>query len=162
YHAAAKEAGRLIGHRATVYSLAFASDGQRLLSGSQDATVRLWDLAVRRETAQFVQPQAVSAISLLPDGLRLAVGGWFVPVRLLALQAAAPRLKYQGTRDYTMALAVSADGALLASGNRNGDPQRTIVVWEATSGTEVRALSGHAGHVLSVALSRDGRLVLSG
>ena len=34
-------------------------------------------------------------------------------------------------------------------------------VWDAASGQEVRVLKGHAGPVLSVAFSPDGRLLAS-
>jgi WD40 repeat protein len=39
----AEELTRLRGHDAYVYSLAFSPDGTRLVSGSGDHTVRIWD-----------------------------------------------------------------------------------------------------------------------
>jgi RNA polymerase sigma factor (sigma-70 family) len=39
------ERQRLAGHRGRVWSLAFSPDGRRLLSGSQDGTALVWDLA---------------------------------------------------------------------------------------------------------------------
>jgi RNA polymerase sigma factor (sigma-70 family) len=40
-----KERHTLTGHRSRVWSLAFSPDGRRLLSGSQDTTALIWDLA---------------------------------------------------------------------------------------------------------------------
>ena len=59
-----EEVARLPGHTSYVWSLAFSPDGQSLVSGSGDFTVRLWDTAplkvryqARRE-ADAVRPEA--------------------------------------------------------------------------------------------------------
>ena len=54
-------------------------------------------------------------------------------------------------------VAVSADGRLALSGSAD----RTVKVWDLTSGQELRTLAGHADGVNSVAVSADGRLALS-
>ena len=46
----------------------------------------------------------------------------------------------------------------LVSGSRDN----TIKLWDVTTGQELRALKGHAGRVNSVALSPDGKILLSG
>jgi RNA polymerase sigma factor (sigma-70 family) len=45
--ASGRERRRLAGHRGQVLALAFSADGRRLLSGSQDTTALIWDLAGR-------------------------------------------------------------------------------------------------------------------
>lgn len=53
-----KELGQLPGHQGPVISLAFAADGQRLLSGSQDSTGLVWDVA------SLIQPEPVAPVAL--------------------------------------------------------------------------------------------------
>jgi WD40 repeat protein/serine/threonine protein kinase len=65
----------LRGHTAEVYAIAFSRDGRRLASGGVDRTVRVWDLATRREMLTLAdQPEVVSCLAFSPDGKRLACG----------------------------------------------------------------------------------------
>ncbi|KAL3432874.1 putative wd40 protein [Aspergillus tetrazonus] len=63
-----------------------------------------------------------------------------------------------GHSDSVLSVAFSASGLIVASGSRD----RTIKLWDAKSGLEVRTLEGHSGPVASVAFSADGLMVASG
>jgi hypothetical protein len=63
----------LKGHGTTVLGLAFSPDGQTLFSG--DGTIKLWDVASRKEVATFpnlAQLSVLSGLALSPDGKTLA------------------------------------------------------------------------------------------
>jgi WD40 repeat protein len=51
-----EEVAQLLGHQDYVHSVAFSPDGTRLVSGSGDFTVRLWDTLPVKERARNWQP----------------------------------------------------------------------------------------------------------
>ena len=67
----------LIGHKAGVSSLIISPDGQKLISGSLDNTIKIWNLKSGEELRSFPpQSSIVESIALSPDGQTLISGGW--------------------------------------------------------------------------------------
>jgi len=65
----------LHGHEDVVAALAFNSDGTRLASGSEDCTVRVWDVALGRSMLTLRSPDGpVHALAFDPQDRRLATG----------------------------------------------------------------------------------------
>jgi WD40 repeat protein len=63
----------LHGHEANVTALAFAPDGTRLLTGSEDKTAALWDVeSGRLVTVYRGHPATVHLVAYSPDGTRVA------------------------------------------------------------------------------------------
>ncbi|UNI15346.1 hypothetical protein JDV02_001886 [Purpureocillium takamizusanense] len=64
----------------------------------------------------------------------------------------------EGHGDFVTSVAFSADGQLLASGSSD----KTVKVWDATTGACLQTLEGHDDWVRSVAISTDGQRLASG
>ena len=63
---------QLEGHEFTVWSLAITPNGQTIISGGQDATIRLWDFASGKELNKFVGHDGpVYSIAMMQDGKHL-------------------------------------------------------------------------------------------
>ncbi len=73
---AKKELATLTGHKAGVIELAFSSDGRTLASGSDDFTVKLWDLTIGREVITLKTDVPENFIKFSPDDKILATGAW--------------------------------------------------------------------------------------
>jgi hypothetical protein len=76
----------------------------------------------------------------------------------LAVEKPAPLRTLTGHTAAVFSVALSADGQTLVSGSLD----KTIKVWNLSTGKEIRTLTGHTDAVWSVALSADGQTLVSG
>jgi WD40 repeat protein len=152
------------GHQGTIQSLAFTPDGKRLISGSMDKAVRVWDLTQPPATATVLPSgmEWVRCVSVSPDGRLLAAGGGDTAVRLwtLADLKAPPRLLHGPTEEAMVALAFSPDSRRLAAGG--GDSRIWLWDLEASGSEPPQALRGPQGVTMSLAFSHDGKWLAAG
>jgi WD40 repeat protein len=153
----------LSGHTSTVNSVAFSPDGRLLASGSDDGTIKLWEVATGNLVRTLTGNDPVGSIAFSPDGRFLAAdsedaGNYADNIQIWDVNTGQVVRTLTGHTSSVDSVAFSPDGRLLASGSAD----KTIKLWEVATGREVRTLSGHTRSVTSVAFSPDGRLLASG
>lgn len=150
-------------HGADVSCLAFSPHGKYLSSTTGGGTVRVWDLATRKEIWTLAdQVGAVGAVMFLPDEQTLAVGHRDRSVRLWNFKTKRETRRLAGHDGDISALAVSPDGKWLASGG--SDPK--LHLWDCTTGREVnqfvRRSAQNSWWIGTIAFSPDGKALLAG
>ena len=153
----------LTGHTDRIHAMSFSPDGNTLVTGSYDGTVRLWDVATHR---QIGAPLAghdgeIYSVAFSPDGKVVASGADDGMVRLWDVathrQIGAPLAGHDGEIN---SVAFSPDGKTLAAG---GADDGMVRLWDVATHRQIGApLAGHDGEINSVAFSPDGKLVASG
>jgi sterol desaturase/sphingolipid hydroxylase (fatty acid hydroxylase superfamily) len=148
----------LTGHTAAVLSVAISADGQRIASGSEDRTVKVWDAATGQDLATLTgHARPVRSVALTADGKHVISGSYDKTVKVWDAVTGAEQRTLTGHTGGVLSVAAAADERPIVSGG--GD--FLAKVWDAATGAEVLTLTGPPGAVLSVAVSGDGRRLAS-
>jgi WD40 repeat protein len=167
----------LYGHREEVKSVALSGDGRRLVTGSRDKTVRVWEIASHPTAPRWIlrADSFADAVAISPDGRWVAVVGQTSvsnesgkkepkDVYLWDLNAANPgpaRRTLTGHSDTIWRLAFTPDSKRLVSAGAD----ETARLWDLTStnpNVGPRILNGHRDTIYTLDVSPDGRWLLTG
>ncbi|MDB9325009.1 hypothetical protein PN435_02270 [Nodularia spumigena CS-590/02] len=149
----------LSGHYDSVYSIAFSPDSQTLASGSDDKTIKLWNVTTGK-LLQTIQgySKLVSSVAFSPDNQTLASGSDDKTIKLCNVTTGRRLQTIRGHSKLVSSVAFSPDNQTLASGSCD----KTIKLWNVNKGNLLQTLSGHSDWVRSVAYSPDGQTLASG
>jgi cytochrome c len=145
---------QLTGHGGPVRAIAVSGDS--VLSGSFDTAAIRWSLET--ESAEQVlrfHLDAVNAVAFLKDG-RMATAGADARIAIWTAGRQQPDQVFEGHRAPIVSLAVSPDGARLASASWD----HTVRLWSLDDGAQ-QVLEGHTQNVNGVAFTPNGKSLVS-
>ena len=144
---------------ASIWSVAFAGGENRILVGSHDWAVALWDEKSLTAPAHLFEghENAVQAVAYSSVGQLVASAGADRTIRLWNGRDYSQLKTFKGHKDLIVALAFAPEGEHFASGSFD----KTIKIWSAEDGLR-RTLRGHKARVTAVAYTADGELLVSG
>ena len=156
--------GYLIGHTNTVNTLSFKPGSSTLASGSNDDTIRIWDLTWDAWKSRPVRTlrghgNDVEAVAWSPDGTLIASASRDRTVRLWNPDNGTNTAVLRGHTNTVNSVAWSPDGTLIASAS-NDD---TIRIWDPTdTDSPLYVLEGHTSNVNTLAFHPTEAILASG
>ena len=134
-------------------------NGKRLVCGSRDGIVLLWDstagTCISKLKGRF---GPLYSVAFSFDSALLVSSSYGCKVRLWNSTTGVRIAALKGHSDDVMSVAFSPDSTRIVSGSCD----LTVQIWNSTTGAHITTLRGHLQAVLSVAFSLDNSRVVSG
>ena len=149
----------LTGHSSYVNTLAISPDGQTLVSGSADKTIKIWNLSTGQEIRSLKgHSHPINYIAISPDGQTLVSGSADKTIKIWNLSTGQEIRTLKGHSNPVNSIAISSDWQTLVSGSAD----KTIKIWNLSTGQEIRTLKGDFSYVNTITISPDGQTLASG
>ncbi|GAB4379293.1 MAG: caspase family protein [Elainellaceae cyanobacterium] len=149
------EQNRLSGHTQSISSVSVSPNGEWIASGSDDATVRLWQPDGAFVTAISL-PDRVTAVAFSLDSQRLGIASADGTVMLWDLRNRTVQDSFNAG-DWVTSLAFSPNRSWMAIGSRD----QSVQLWDLTNLQPLYRFVGHSGWVNQVVFSPDGQTIAS-
>mmetsp|Transcript_13753 Transcript_13753/g.40690 ORF Transcript_13753/g.40690 Transcript_13753/m.40690 type:complete len:303 (-) Transcript_13753:106-1014(-) len=151
------------GHTGNVTAAGFNKEVTWLYTGSEDGTIKIWDLRspVAQRTYQSKGP--VNTVTIHPNQAELISGDQGGAVNVWDLTAAELTSVLELVPDGEVAVrsvTIAADASKVVAGNNNAD----VFVWEPESSVEYvpqHRFNAHKGYLLKAVLSPDTKLLVT-
>ncbi|PVG02869.1 WD40 repeat-like protein [Serendipita vermifera] len=150
-----------IGHTKWVICIACSPDGRRIVSGSLDNTMRIWDVETGVTVGEPLRGHAdhIRGVAYSPNGQCIVSGSFDRSIRIWDAETGASNFSpLEGHTDTVNSVAYSPNGHYIVSGSYDN----TIRIWDADTGVLIgKPLEGHTDWVNTVVYSPDGRYIAS-
>lgn len=148
----------LRGHAGPVNDACYSPDGRRILSGSDDKTLKMWDAATGKEIRTLAgHAGAVKSVCFSPDGKQILSGGADKVLKVWDAETGNEVQTLTGHGGVVTGVCFHPDGNRVVSASSD----KTVKVWNLKTGQVIFTLKG-LGAVHSVCLSPDGKRIASG
>jgi len=151
-----REFGR---HDRPLPGLAVSGDGQAIVTGSYDKTVRVWrtsDGALSHTLTGHTN--AVMSVAISPDGQTIVSGGLDNVVKVWDRQNGTLVRNLEGHTDWVWCVGFLPDGQTVVSTGRDG----TIRLWRLSDGALVRTMTYTGEKFTCMAITPDGQRIVVG
>jgi WD40 repeat protein len=148
------------GHTGDVNCVDLSEDGRVALSGSDDKTLRVWNLGTGQclKALEVSTSEAVNCVAFVKNGLQAVTGSGDKSLRLWDLKTGQCLRVFDGHTGSVNSVALIKEGLQAVTGSCD----KTLRLWDLKSGRCLQTMEGHTEAITSVAVSRDARLAVSG
>ncbi|HZI49478.1 MAG TPA: hypothetical protein VFD75_16905, partial [Pyrinomonadaceae bacterium] len=150
---------RLQGHTGSVRAVSLNADNKLALSGAEDTTLKLWDLASSEVLRTFIgHTDAVQTVVFCSDNKTGVSGSNDNRIIIWDLNTGKIDKELKGHSAAVHSIAVSANNRFLLSGSADN----SVILWDFNTCERLRTLQGHSGAVATVVISSDGAFGITG
>jgi len=129
----------LIGHTGKVTAIAVTPDGKQLISGSNDNTLKIWDLETGKEKFSFIgHSDEITAIAITPDGNQIISSSRDGTIKAWNLKNREKLLTIDSHQNSVNNIALTPDGKEIISGSSD----KSLRVWNLETGEEMLTCKG--------------------
>lgn len=149
-----------LAHARPLVSCRFDPSGRFAFAGSQDYTVRRFDLAGGGNVGLAGHDSWVQAIAFTKDGSQVVTCGYDGRMIWWPVEGDAPQpvRTVEGHKGWIRAAVVQPDGSLLATAGND----LVVRLWNPADGSLVKELAGHEKHVYSAEWHPSGATLVTG
>jgi len=145
--------GRFIGHENNITSIAISSNGKKIISGSFDKTIKIWD----------IQNATLPKIYKIQEGQRWindANSCNFMTYKdeTYSISDIESGEIIYTTNEQTLRIEITPDGKNIVDISDNN----TFKILDIQSGKEIQSFEGHTAYVYCIAITPDGKNIVSG
>ncbi|MDT4895213.1 MAG: eukaryotic-like serine/threonine-protein kinase [Acidobacteriota bacterium] len=147
-------------HVNDAWSVAFSPDGKYVATGGTDFNSFLFDAAALLPTSSFAVPLSFggSWAAISADRTKMATHNHGLANKQSIWNIQGKTRIVELSDEVVDAGAFSPDGTVLVTGARDG----SIVLWNSTSGAQLKRFKAHDARVTSLSFTPDGKQLVSG
>ncbi|RXW15519.1 hypothetical protein EST38_g10337 [Candolleomyces aberdarensis] len=151
----------LQGHRSWVRVVTISPDGKRIVSGSWDDTIQIWDMETGVQVGEPLlgHGDTINSVAISPDGKLIVSGAEDKTIRIWDTETGMQvGESLRGHEDWVLSVAFTHDAQRIISSSAD----KTLQIWDVAAGTQVGVpLRGHTDWVRSVAISPNVKHIVS-
>ena len=149
----------LEGHIGSVDALAVTSDGQQVISGSRDNTLKVWNLSSGNLLRSLVgHTKPVKSVAVTRDAKWVISGSSDNTIKVWELLSGRLLRSLESHMGSVNSIGLTTDGLKAVSGSDD----HTIKIWDLVSGQLLRSVDGHTDKVNALILTPDDQKIISG
>ncbi|KIK32547.1 hypothetical protein CY34DRAFT_101229 [Suillus luteus UH-Slu-Lm8-n1] len=151
------------GHTEWVWSIIHLPDGQRVMTGSYDGSLRMWDVKSGKQIGNDWRDgeSKVYGIALSPDGKKVVSASEDGAVRLWDIDTCKIITKWMGHKDTVKPVCWSPDGRRVLSGSEDGTARQWDVELEKGESIIASKFEGHTDSVIGAIHLPGGQRIIT-
>ncbi len=152
-----RQVENLRAQRSAISNMLMTPDGTTLISSGDDSGINLWDWKSGKYVANFLDHTAnILSLAVTPDS-QILVSGALDGVKVWRINPNRPLFTLLGFGNPTYAVAISADGDILATGDNQGKVQ----FWQLKTGKLISQFVPHQEAVNGILFTPDQKMMIT-